>query len=167
MSDLQPVFSGEYSLTREEIHRVLLSTARRPGKIRMWVQTALLSLVAVAGIISFFAFEPHENRSLVMAAIAMIVLVIMRVLPGWYFWYEAGNIEKSLSSTKLTIFPERVMFDGEVPRSLSVGECTLAKSEFDDLLVLCIGSESVGVPRRVMTVDQWDTVKAMFSHEID
>jgi len=167
MSDLQPVFSGEYSLTRDEIRRVLVSTARRPGKVRMRIQTVLLLLVAVFGIISFFVFEPHEKRSLVTSIIAVIVLAVMRLLPGWYFWYEAGNIEKSLSSTKLTVYPERVVFDGEVPRSLPVEKCVLVKSEFDDLMVLSIGSESVGMPRRVMTAEQWDTVKVMFSREID
>ena len=155
----KPVFSGEYKLSRAETGTLLKETAGRPGKVRMLVQSGLLVLVSVTGFVSWLLSDAADSMSLTIGVISLVVLAAMWLVPLLYFWIEAGNIESSMPLVNLTIYHDRIVFGGSLLREVVTEECELLKR--DDMLIITVGRESVGLPRRVVTEEQWKSLTGL------
>ena len=156
----KPLLELQIQLTQKEIFACLRET-RRAGKGRLWVQTAILLLVFVYSIVPYIYSENHESSSLFIAVVSIAVIIAMWLVPEWQYRMEAKRKTAEGANLSLTVYEDKLVFVGENPVTIKPHGCKIKIT--DDLLILTIGSELIGIPRRLTDEDGWKLLREKLS----
>lgn len=159
-----PLLQLRVRLEKPEIYACLMRGTRRAGKLRNGIQSALLLLVAVNCVAAFVLDEKKDPASLGIAVVALLVLAAIWITPPFRMKYEAGLLAERGDEIQLALYAEEAVFGGKRQSYVSYGECRATAD--DTLLVLEIGGELIGIPRRATDGRGWALLMEKFRPEI-
>ena len=153
-------------MTEEEIRRCLEAGVRRAGKGRVIAETVVLLVLTVYCIVAYFLDESRQLSSLLLALIALAVVAALWIVPPVRFRSLARREAEEGKTVRLILDGDTLRFGaGETPVEVPASRCRPIWR--DELLVLEISGELVGVPRRVTGEDGWQRLCAVFPPEQD
>lgn len=150
---VQPLFSVNIRLNEDEIVTCLRKTSKRSKK-SSWFQTVLLLLVVFNCIFSFLTDDKKTFSTLGIAVAALIVVAIIWLVPPLHNRYIAKQeMQSDSSELKLKVYEDTLVFGNETSTSFGFTECRPILC--DKLIVLSIGTQVVGIPRRLLSEEEW------------
>ena len=159
-----PLLQLRVRLEKPEIYACLMRGTRRAGRLRNGIQSALLLLVAVNCVAAFVLDEKKDPAPLGIAAAALLVLAAIWITPPFRMKHEAGLLAERGDEIHLALYAEEAVFGRERQSAVSYGECRATAD--DTVLVLEIGGELIGIPRRSTDDRGWALLMEKFRPEI-
>lgn len=159
-----PLLQLRVRLEKPEIYACLMRGTRRAGRLRNGIQSALLLLVAVNCVAAFVLDEKKDPAPLGIAAVALLVLAAIWITPPFRMKHEAGLLAERGDEIHLALYAEEAVFGRKRQSAVSYGECRATAD--DALLVLEIGGELIGIPRRATDDRGWTLLMEKFRPEI-
>ena len=144
---------AEYQLNEAELRRVFdRAYTGHAGKGRLVVQSVLMAVVGIISLIDFIAVQPRRGFSLFVAIAALVVGVAQwLVMP----LFRRSSVKQQLAedaTVHLSIFEKGIGF-GEGDRLMVFPFDKYRLIADDDLLILQMDHEFVGIPQRVISED--------------
>lgn len=161
-----PEATWEYVLNEEEIYNGLRrTTARRTGPGKDIARTVVLGLVA-AGCIAAFIMDGFKNiGSLIIAALAVAVIVVLWVVPPLRCRHVARQMAAGGQVRMVCMFPDGLSFGGPGEKRYAY-DC-LSGRVFDDMVIWELsGFQLILLPRRALAgQEEWDTLIARLKNK--
>ncbi|HIW74596.1 MAG TPA: hypothetical protein H9684_09745 [Firmicutes bacterium] len=161
--DRQPLLTLRVRMEEKEIYRCLMLGTRRAGPARNIVQSVILGLLAVYCGAAYLLDEAREPVSLMLTVISLLVLAAIWVTPPLRMRSEARRIAEQGNELFLSLYEKEAAFGRENPKYAAYSACRAAVD--GELLVLEIGRELVGIPRRVTDEAGWVLLLEKFRPE--
>lgn len=139
-----PLLDLEIQLSKREILNCLKVTSKK-NKSRNIIQSVILVIVFAVSITSYFMDNMKYTQSLWIALASMIVFAIMWLVPRWHDRFTASQIAFEQPVVKLRLYEDTIDFSGNKAK-FPLRSCI--PTLYGDLLVLEVGREIVGIPRR-------------------
>lgn len=159
-----PLLQLRIRLEEPEIYACLMRGTHRAGRVRNGIQSAFLLLVAANCIAAFLLDEKKDPMPLVLTGIALLVLAAIWLTPPFRMKHEARQLAERGEEIQLALYAEKTIFGRERKIAVPYGECRATVG--DSLLVLEIGRELVGVPRRATDEAGWALLMEKFRPEM-
>lgn len=157
--DDAPLCDVDVRLTEEEIARCLAADNRR-SPARLWMQTGLLALMAVYWTVGYATDPAHSVSSLVPAAACVLLLIALWTVPAMLIRRRAHTLASDAAALRVRIYADRAVFGDDRPHTVYLHGIEPVFSE--DLLMLNIGQQTVGIPRRLTGEELFARLTAFF-----
>ena len=148
-----PQFTASYQLDKQELKRVFdHAFTGHASRLRLIVQSVLLGLVGAASLYDFIALEPHRGMSLFIA-IASLIIGVGQWLVMPLFRHNAIKDQVADAATiRFSLYEDGVGF-GSGDSEMRFGFENCGHIALDDMVILRVGRDFVGVPNRVISDD--------------
>lgn len=159
-SSFSPLFRVNIQMTEDEIVTCLKKTSRRSKKLS-WFQTILLLLVIFNCIFGFITDVRKTTSTLWIGVAALAVIGVIWIFPPLYHRHIAREeLRTDPIDLCMKVYDDQVVFGEETEKSYEYGECKPILC--DNLIVLSIGTQVIGVPRRLLKEDEWNLLLNKF-----
>lgn len=161
-----PLNDLRISLTREEIlFCVRAGSGRTASRGRLWAQTAILALLAVYCVAAFFISGMEVYATLFIGLAAVALGVVMWVVPEARNRRIASREAEQNKTLHVRVYEDAFGFgDGESFERLAFEDCRAQRYE-EMLLLRFQGGFLVGIPRRLLSEDDWERMCARLKPE--
>ncbi len=156
----QPLLTLRIRLEECEIYQCLMLGTRRAGKARNVVESVILGLMAVYCGAAFLLDETKEPVSLMLAVISLAVVAAIWLVPPLRMKHEARRIAEQKNVVYLSLYETQAAFGREKEKFVEYAACRPVLGE--GMLVLEIGRELVGIPRRLTDEAGWELLCEKF-----
>lgn len=156
---LEPLKDIDVRLTEDEIYTCLKKTFHRSEKTS-WVESAVLLIVFVYSLIGFITDANHAFSSIGVAISALLILAALWLVPIWHSRNSAKKLMENEPVMKLKIYEDRLVFGDE--NSVTIGYNEYQPVLCGNLIILSIGTQMIGIPRRLTGEDGWNLLLQKF-----
>lgn len=154
-----PLKELEIRLTEDEIYTCLKKTFHRNEKT-VWVESVVLLLVLIYSMVGFLTDAGHAFSSLGVAVAALAILAVIWLVPLWHCRFTARRVKEEGPVMKMKIYDDCLAIGEGNGRTVGFQECQPILC--GDLLILSIGAQAVGIPRRLAGEDGWNLLAQKF-----
>lgn len=141
-------------LTEQEIYLCFKhGTSRRTGPLLLWVETVCLLLFAVFSV-GAFIMDPAETSSLFFAAVAVVLIAVLWIVPEKRFRAMARNAAEEKLSVTVSVSDTGISFGGTEEYTYDRLTCM----RLEQMRVLLFSDQIVGLPDRAFpqkVLDLW------------
>lgn len=148
-----PRFSAAYQLNKDEMIRVFdHAYAGHAGRTRLILQSIALAVVGGISLIDFITIQPRRGMSLFLAVISLVVGVAQWIVMPLFRRAEVNRQLAENPTIRLALYEDGIAFgEGDGQMLFAFENCGVIAIE--DMLILRVGREFVGLPDRVIGED--------------
>lgn len=157
----QSLLDIEIRLTKQEIVTCLQATSGRSIR-RQIVQTVILIIIFITCILSYFVEGMKTTGSLITAIASVVILAVLWLIPFWHDRFTAGQIASEQPIVRLKLYDDKIIFGGQ-NAIFPLKSCR--PTVCGDILILEIGHEIVGIPRRIAGEEGFEILMKKFELE--
>ncbi|HJD23096.1 MAG TPA: hypothetical protein H9694_03010 [Firmicutes bacterium] len=158
-----PLLTLRIRMQENEIYRCLLLGTRRAGPARRIAESAILGVMAVYCGAAYLLDEQKASASLLLALLSLAVLAAIWLVPPLRMRSAARRIAGQENEVVLSLYGKEAAFGKKNPKYIAYSSCRALLGE--GLLVIEIGRELVGIPRRLTDPAGWSLFLEKFRPE--
>ncbi len=158
-----PLLTLRIRMQENEIYRCLLLGTRRAGPARRIAESVILGVMAVYCGAAYLLDEQKASASLLLALLSLAVLAAIWLVPPLRMRSAARQIAGQENEVFLSLYDKEAAFGKKNPKYIAYSSCRALLGE--GLLVLEIGRELVGIPRRLTDPAGWSLLLEKFQPE--
>ncbi len=148
----EPKFSAAYQLNKEEITRVFNHAYSGAGTLRLVIQSVLLAVVGSFCLYDYLTAAVKNGLSLFVAIAAVVIGVGQWLVMPLFRRSAVKQQVEEVPTIHLSLYDEQIGFgEGERELVFHYDSCSLLATE--ELLILGVNREFVGIPTRVIGED--------------